>query len=198
MTDTTNTSATDEDEFYVDAQDNFPDKFDFEDRLVAIWPTGKTGTRPGTNGKPYPWIETLTLALDDGPDGDKGTGIKGDPRDGNTFLVGPAPASAEDIQWSAAGIYSRVRPRLGKLKMKTDGTPELDENGQPIKDYRPVIGRINRIRNKDKSLADPWSLAKPAEADRAAMLRHAGVIKTLTAKVKEGFEKDADVAAFDE
>ncbi len=184
---TTDTSNTQADEFYEDAQDNFPSKFDFEDRLVAIWPTGKTGTRQGENGKDYPWIETLTLALDDGPDGDKGVGLTSDREE---FLVGPAPAHAEGLQWSAAGVYSRVRPKLGK-------TIQLDD-GSTVPDYRPVCGRINRRKNAKKGLADSWSLGKPTDEDREILRANADVIKRMTAKVKADAEKAGDEAAFDE
>jgi len=186
MTDpTTNTTA---DEFYEEAQDNFPSKFDFEDRLVAIWPTGRTGEREGENGKPYPWIETLTLALDDGPDGDKGVGLTSDREE---FLVGPAPAQAEGIQWSAAGVYSRVRPKLGKT------IPDPANPTQQIPDYRPVIGRINRRKNAKKGMADSWSLGKPAEGDRAIMRQHEALIRSLTAKVAASFQEASDAEAFD-
>lgn len=202
MTQNTGTTAP-EDEFYEDAQDNFPSKWDFEDRLVAVWPTGKTGTRVGENGKEYPWIETITMALDDGPDGDKGEGLTGDREE---FLVGPAPAHAEGIQWSAAGVYSRVRPKLGKtmLAEKKDehGKVVTDRSGQAVMetvvDYRPVCGRINRRKNAKKGLADSWSLGKPTEEDRVILRAMADDIKKMTAKVKQDFEKSEDQAAFDE
>jgi hypothetical protein len=173
-----------EDEYYTDAQDNFPSKFDFEDRLVAIWPTGKTGEREGENGKPYPWIETVTVALDDGPDGDKGVGLTSDREE---FLVGPAgteDAIAWGIQWSATGVYSRVFPKLGaKL---ADGTP----------DYRPVVGRINRRKNAKKGLADSWSLGKPTDADREILRARLDVIKRVSGEVKAKAQAAEDTAAF--
>ena len=186
MTDV-NTSAN-EDEFYVEAEDEFPVKEDFEDRLVAIWPTGKKGTRPSeqAGADPYPWVETITMALDDGPDGAELPGARSDK---SPFLIGPAgsdTAVAEAFQWSATGVYSRVEPRLRK-KMADGETP----------DYRPVIGRINRRKNVKKGFNDSWSLGKPTEADKATVNRYADALRAMTARVAAERSQAEDAAAFD-
>jgi hypothetical protein len=182
MTDVNTTST--EDEFYDEAADEFPTKHDFEDRLVAIWPTGKTGTRPSEQAgqDPYPWVETITMALDDGPDGTAGEGMTSDK---TPYLVGPAPATADAFQWSATGVFTRVAPRLRK-KM-ADGSP----------DYRPVIGRINRRKNAKKGFSDSWSLGKPVESDRELVRQHEAAIRKMTAQVAAARGEAEDAAAFD-
>ena len=171
---------TDQDEFYVDSPDTFPSKEDFEGRLVAIWPTGKVGTREGQQGA-YGWVETVTMALDDGPDGTAGTGTRSD---GEEYLVGPAPEVVEDFQWSATGIYSRVKSRIGK---------KLDDGSG---DFRPVIGRIHKRKSTQKGKADPWGLAKPTDADREIINRRADDIKAQMAKMRAKAEEAVNADAF--
>lgn len=192
MTDVT--TSTNEDEFYVEAEDEFPVKEDFEDRLVAIWPTGKTGTRPSEQAgqDPYPWVETITMALDDGTDPMQVVAIQSTPpgnrSDKSPYLIGPAGSDtsvAENFQWSATGVYSRVEPRLRK-KMADGVTP----------DYRPVIGRINRRKNAKKGFSDSWSLGKPVEADRAAVKAHEAALRAITARVAATRSEAEDAAAF--
>jgi len=180
-------TGTNEDEFYDEAADEFPTKEDFEDRLVAIWPTGKTGTRPSEQAgqDPYPWVETITMALDDGPDGTAGTGNRSDKA---PYLVGPAgtpEAVAEAFQWSATGVYSRVQPRI--RKKLADGEP----------DYRPVIGRINRRKNAKKGFSDSWSLGKPTEDDKPTVKAHEQAIRAMTARVAKERGEAEDAAAFE-
>ena len=184
MVDTTSTNPSD-DEFYDEATETFPRKEDFEDRLVAIWVTGKHGTRNSeATGKPYGWVETVTMALDDGQDGTKGLG---NASDGDPFLVGPAPAVAEPFQWSAEGMYSRLYPRI-KL---------VDGEGQP--DYRPVIGRINRRKNAKKGFNDSWSIGKPTDQDKAFIREnHLERLASTTARVKKDREEAQDSEAFDD
>lgn len=182
------TAASPADEFYDDAQDDFPAKEDFENRLVAIWPTGKTGTRIGENGQEYPWVETYSMVLDNGTTTLQEVAITGggDRSDGEPYLVGEAPALAEGIQWSATGVYSRVAPRL--TKRLPDGTV----------DYRPVVGRINRRKNAKKGLADSWSLSKPTEEDRPKIRALESELMAMTQRVRGERQADSDKAAFDE
>lgn len=178
------TSTTTQDEFYDDATETFPRKEDFEDRLVAIWVTGKHGTRKSEAPpyKEYGWVETITMALDDGQDGSKG---EGNASDGEPFLVGPAPATAEPFQWSAEGMYSRLYPRI-KL-VNADDEP----------DYRPLIGRVNRRKNAKKGFNDSWSVGKPTDADRPVINAVRDRILATTARVKADRESAQDAEAFD-
>jgi len=178
-----NVSTTPEaDEFYDEATETFPRKEDFEDRLVAIWVTGKHGTRTSeSTSKTYGWVETITMALDDGTDGTKG---HGDASDGEPFLVGPAPAEAVGFQWSAEGMYARLYPRI-KL---------VDAAGNP--DYRPTIGRINRRKNTKKGFSDSWSIGKPTDEDKALVRKLADRIKATTARVQAEREEAVNAEAF--
>lgn len=164
MTDETQTQ-----EFYDEASEEFPGKEDFKDRLVAVWVTGKKGTRQNADGKSYPWVETITLALDDGPDGD-----------GATALVGPAPERVDKLQWSTNGMVARLEPRITKK----------DADGNPV--YRPMIGRVNSRKNRIKGRSDSWSIASPTETDKATADQYADLLKSITAEVKEMRETAPD------
>jgi len=175
---------TNEDEFYDEATDEFPGKEDFRNRLVAIWLTGKKGVREGENGKDYPWVETYTLALDDGPDGAELPANKMVDGEEKPWIIGAAPAMAENMQWSASGVYSRIAPKLNK------------HNEDGSLDCRPIIGRINSRPNAKKGLAPSWSLGAPTEADRATARKHKDLIQATSAKVKSEREAAADAEAF--
>lgn len=162
---------------YDDANEEFAGKDDLKDRLVAIWVTGKKGTRPGANSKPYPWVETVTLVLDDGPDGTS-----------YTPLIGPALERLDKFQYSQGGLVARLEPRISKK----------DGDGNPI--YRPMIGRINSRKNKTKGYSDSWSISAPTEQDKALVDQHLDLIREITTEVKEMREgaPDGDEAnAFD-
>jgi hypothetical protein len=150
-------------EYYDDANEEFPGKEDLKDRLVAIWVTGKKGTRRNADGGTYPWVETITLVMDDGPDGTF-----------STPLVGPAPERLDKFQYSQGGLVSRLEPRISKK----------DGDGNLI--FRPMIGRINSRKNKIKGRSDSWSIAAPNEDDKAMIdSEFAELIKEITAEVRE-------------
>lgn len=155
---------TDPNEFYDEATEEFASKDDLKDRLVAIWVTGKKGMRPASSptGKPYPWVETITLVLDDGPDG---TAF--------TDLVPAAPQRLDAFQYSQGGLVSRLEPRINKK----------DGDGNPI--YRPMIGRINSRKNKIKGYSDSWSISQPTEDDKVTIEAFTDVLKGITAEIKE-------------
>lgn len=158
-------------ELFDDAKTEFPAKEDLKDRLVAIWVTGKTGERksPAT-GKTYGWVETITLVLDDGPNGAS-----------ITDLVPNAPQTLDNFQWSAAGLYSRLSQRV--------------QGGKP-KTFKPMVGRINSRKNAVKGMADAWSIAEPTDEDRAVARAHADLIRSISAKLQET-QRSADDEAFD-
>lgn len=171
-----------EDDLYDEASEEFPAKEDLKDRLVAVWVTGKQGQRKNADGKSYPWIETITLALDDGLEGDKAATRA----DGSPNLVGPAPAQLDGFQWSTQGMVSRLQPRLS-LKAKDGVTPS----------YRPMIGRINSQKNKVKGRSDSWSIAAPTDEDKAVAEQHKALIRKVTAEVRALREQNAEDEAFD-
>ncbi len=167
-----NTPGTEED-FFDSATSEFPAKEDLKDRLVAIWNTGKTGLRkseqPG--GDPYPYVETITLVLDDGPNGWSATRVDGDPQ-----LVASVaengPQRLDDFQWSATGIYSRAHKR-------------------PV-GGAPMCGRINSRKNKTKGFNDAWSIAELTEDDKVICRKYVDLFKKISAEMQE----KADSAAF--
>lgn len=162
-----------EDEFFDSATSEFPAKEDLKDRLVAIWNTGKEGTRTSqATGKPYSWVETVTVVLDDGPQGWSGVRQDGDPNLVPS-VAGEGPQRLDGFQWSAGGIYSRVskRPVGGK----------------------PIIGRINSRKNSVKGMADAWSIAEMTDEDRETARKYTGLFR----QVASDLEKKQDDAAFD-
>jgi len=175
---TDNTNATEDLELYDDAKAEFPSKYDLKDRLVAIWVTGKEGSRAGQEGKTYPWIETITLVLDD-PEGKTGWDgmVKNEHGDMVETLVPPVedegPARLDNFQWSATGIVTRLQPRLKLKDKKTDA---------PI--YRPMIGRINERRSTVRGRNNPWSIAEKTPEDLATIQKYADKIRAITAEVK--------------
>jgi hypothetical protein len=175
----TDTNTPTEDlELFDEAKEEFPSKEDLKDRLVAIWVTGKQGERksdiPGN--KSYEWIETITLVLDDGPDGSS-----------FTDLVPAAPQRLDAFQLSFSGATARLKPRIN-LRGK---------DGQPS--YKPMIGRVNSRKNKVKGMSDSWSIASPTPEEAAFVTaNHADRLRAITAEVKAMREgTGSDDAAFD-
>lgn len=179
-----------EDEFFDSATSEFPAKEDLNGRLVAIWNLGKEGTRVSeATGKPYPWVETVTLVLDDGPDNWYATNIKRPMLDGKgDFIPGPddslvpsvqlsGPQRLDGFQWSATGIYSRASKRAVGGK--------------------PMIGRINSRKNKNKGMADAWSIAECTSADVEVARSHRSAIMALTAELAAAAQHASDSEAFD-
>lgn len=161
-------------DLYDDASEEFAGKDDLKDRLVAIWVTGKQGTRLGSDGTPYPYVETLTMVLDDGPNGET-----------FTDLVPQAPQRLEDFQHSTTGLVSRLKPRI-TLK---------DANGDPV--YKPLVGRVNSRKNKTKGFSDSWSIAAPTEDDRLILAPFEDMIRSTTAEMKATRETTDAGAAFE-
>lgn len=165
MTDT----QTEDLELFDDAKTEFPAKEDLKDRLVAIWVTGKQGERKSAaTGKSYGWVETITLVLDDGPDGTS-----------YTDLVPAGIQRLDNFQWSAAGLFSRLSQRI--------------VNGKP-KTFKPMLGRINSRKNSVRGMADAWSISEPTEADRATAVKNADLIRKITAELQAAQKSDDDEA----
>jgi hypothetical protein len=157
-----------DDDLFEPAKSEFPAKEDLKDRLVAIYPTGKVGTRKSqATNKEYGWVETTTVVLDDGPDG---TSV--------TDLVGPAPQVLRNFQWSAAGIFSRVEQK--RTNPSVPGT----------------VGRINSMKNKIKGMADAWSISTPTEDEMAIARQFGAECRAARDEIKAARAKDADEDAF--
>jgi hypothetical protein len=185
VTDTVNgtTPADDDDGLFDAATDTFPRRNDMVDRLVVVYPTGKHGTRPSEDGKSYPWYETTTVVLDDGPEGWQEQ-VKDDDGDWTPNLipsvVDNGPQVLTNFQWSATGLVSRIQTKLP------------DANGRP----GSIVGRINVMKNKVKGRSAPWSIAKPTEADMEMARRYADVCREARAAVQREAQKDLDKDAF--
>lgn len=176
MTDTEfGTTTPAEDEFFDDAQDVFPGKEDLKDRLVAVWAL-ENGQDQNAEGKRYATVKTVTLVLDDGPDGTSAeTAIRDEEVGPNR--VGPAPAEL-DLRWSTEGMVARLAPRVGKT-------------------WKPMIGRINSQKNKVKGRSPSWSISAPTEEDKIIAREHAGLIRAVSSRLETEAQKAADGAAFD-
>jgi hypothetical protein len=178
----TDSTSTNEDEFYDDATSEFPSPEDLcpadpkgpvVGRLVAIWAV-ENGTAKGENGT-YPYTESVTLVLDDGPDGNLATD-----------LIGPAPQRL-DLRHSTTGIQSRLRGRVEGVNAK----------GVPLK-YRPMIGRVNtRPSTKYKKGSPAFSIAEPSAEDRAVIDAHKAEIIAINRELEAKDKAAEDSAAFD-
>jgi hypothetical protein len=143
----TDTNTAEDLEFFDDAKEEFPAKEDLKDRLVLIFATGKQGTRKSeVDGKPYPWCETVTLVLDDGPDGTAVTDL--------VPSAAGAPIELSGFQWSTGGMVARIKPRAD------------------AKNFRPQLGRINSRKNSRKGFSDSWSISEPTDEDKAIARKH--------------------------
>jgi len=162
MTDTTNT--TEDLELFDDAKEEFPAKEDLESRLVAIWVTGKHGKRKSeASGTSYDWYETITLVMDDGPEGTS-----------FTDLVPSVAATGDAIrldgfQWSAGGMVARLQSRVTGDKPNT---------------FKPLRGRINKRKNARKGFSDSWSISEPTEADKETSRRYAEQVRKIMAELQ--------------
>lgn len=176
MTDQTSTTPA-EDEFFDSATSEFAAKEDLKDRLVAIWNTGKAGTRKSdATGKPYDYVETVTLVLDDGPNGWQAKRPEGDPNLVPS-VADEGPQRLDGFQWSATGIYTRTvkRPVGGK----------------------PMIGRINSKPNKTKGMSPPWSIAEMTEEDKVTAREHRDLLISITEELAKAAQKSEDDQAFE-
>jgi len=183
-----------------DAKEEFPAKEDLKDRLVAIWVTGKHGVRQGTGAgsKPYPWYETVTLVLDDGPNW---TGMKIVDEEQQEMLVPSVaengPQRLDNFQHTTSGITQRLSARVQDV---AGSTPKV--NGAPVtgtpKSFKPMLGRINSRKNKQSGFNASWSISTPTEADYDIVRKHVDLISSINAEmekaasvVDEGDEFDA-------
>lgn len=175
MTDQTSTTPA-EDEFFDSATSEFAAKEDLKDRLVAIWNTGKTGTRKNDRGESYPYVETVTLVLDDGPAAWQATRFDDQPNL-VASVAQEGPQRLDGFQWSALGIRSRAekRPVGGK----------------------PMIGRINSKPNKTKGMSPPWNIAEMTEDDKVTAREHRDLLISITEELAKAAQKHSDDEAFE-
>jgi hypothetical protein len=185
--------AVDEDEFYDDATESFPSVDDLVGgeppkkaekigRLVAIWPLENGVAKKSDGSGTYPYTNSVTLVLDDGPDGDLATD-----------LVGSAPVELQ-LRHSTSGIQSRLAPRVdGMSKPKRNEDGEIIVPAKPLR-FIPMIGRVNtRPSTRQKNGSPAFSVSAPTDADREIIAKFREDIKAVSAKLREKAEAaDAD------
>ncbi len=143
-------------------------------RLVAIW-AQKNGARKNDSGKEYPYVETLTLVLDDGPDGTQ-----------TDDLVGPAPVQLREFQHSTSGLVARLAKRVEGVNAK----------GVKLR-YRPMIGRMNTQPSKQNKNVAAFSIAEPTATAMEIARNHKALILSINAELEAADQKAADAEAFD-
>lgn len=180
----TDNSTSEDLEFFDDATEEFPGKEDLKDRLCLIWATGKHGTRKSADGKPYPWYETITLVIDDGPNWD---GMKIVDGDRKPMLVpsvaAEGPQTLENFQFSTNGMTARLASRVTGDKPKT---------------FKPFLGRINSRKNSQPGWSASWSISEPTEDDRNIARKFVRLAGEISARLEAQVNgSDSDDSAFD-
>lgn len=154
-------------------------------RLVAIWAL-ENGTRKNDKGKEYPYVSTVTLVLDEGPNGQAWlTGSEGwDPE--ASSVIPASPFRLDDFQHSTGGLVARLTKRVNGKNAK----------GVPLK-YRPMIGRMNtRASAQNKNVA-AFSISEPTAQDMVTARKYADMIKGINAELEAKDSKSEDEAAFE-
>jgi len=183
----TESTTTEDLEFFDDATEEFPGKEDLKDRLVLVWATGKHGMRvpkAGDNRKPYPWYETITLVIDDGPNWD---GMKIVDGDRKPMLVpsvaAEGPQLLDNFQFSTNGMTARLAQRVDGDKPKT---------------FKPFLGRINSRKNSQPGWSASWSISEPTPEDKEIARKYVEKAKEISAMLEARVKGvDSDDAAFD-
>jgi hypothetical protein len=175
--------ADDEEDFYDDATAAFPSVEDLapsdapfgEGRLVAIY-AKSNGQRKGNNGDMYGFTETITVALDDGPEGDQ-----------VTEMVGAAPYRV-DMRHSTGFIHAKLQGRVEGKHPKS---------GRPLK-YLPLIGRINTQASQQNKKVAAYGLAPKTDDDLVILQRHKALLKGITAELEAADKAKDDADGFDD
>lgn len=192
------TDTTEDLELFDDATEEFPAKEDLKDRLVLIWLTGRHGTRIGSGqgAKPYPWYETYTVVLDDGPEWD-GYKIKDGER--KPMLVDSVkehgPQHLDGFQFSTTGMTKRFESRVN---LTTAMPPVGKEVKDKPKSFRPMLGRINSRKNSQPGFSASWSISEPTAAEKEIARGFSDLILEVSATMEQRVNgTGADDEAFD-
>lgn len=143
-------------------------------RLVAIW-AQENGTRKNEQGNPYPYVQTLTLVLDNGPDGSQ-----------TDDVIGSAPVRLEDFQHSTGGLVARLSKRVTGVNAK----------GVKLK-YRPMIGRINTQPSRANKNVAAFSISEPTAEDMETARKYKAMITAINAELEAKDKESEDSAAFE-
>ncbi len=187
---TNQAGAGEDDEFYDDAKAAFPKmehlapsvppKFG-PGRLVAIW-AQSDGKRTNDKGKVYSYVETITVTLDDGPEGLTGPGWESDA----AVVIPPGVQRLDAFQHSTGGLVARLQKRIKGVNAK----------GVPLR-WRPMIGRVNTQPSSSNKNVAAYSISEPADADREVILKHKEMILKINAELEAAEKEKEDQAAFD-
>jgi hypothetical protein len=154
-------------------------------RLVAIW-AKSAGNRRNDSGKEYPYVSTLTLVLDEGPDGQAWlTGQNGWDPEAST-IVPASPVRLDDFQHSTGGLVARLQKRL------TGKTPA----GVSLR-YRPMVGRMNTQASKTNKNVAAFSISEPTQADMEVARKYKDMIKAINAELEAADKAAEDSEAFE-
>jgi hypothetical protein len=192
------TDTTEDLELFDDAKEAFPAKEDLKDRLCLIWVTGKHGIRKGTDvgARPYPWYETVTLVIDDGPDWDGTKIVDGEKQENLVPSVAEnGPQELDGFQHTTSGLTSRLSQRV------ITGSTQPVINGEPVADkpktFKPMLGRINSRKNKTQGRSPSWSISEPTEDDKVTARMYAAQIKAISERLSKPPAPASDEEAFE-
>jgi hypothetical protein len=192
----TKSAVTDEDQEWMDGASNAFPKAEHlapslppnygPGRLVAIW-AKSAGTRKNDQGKEYPFIQTITLVLDEGPNGQAWlTGTEGWDSEAST-LIPAAPVRLDDFQHSTGGLVARLQKRL----------TAKNAQGIPLR-WRPMVGRMNTQPSKANKNVAAFSISEPTAADMEVARKYKDMIIGINKEVEAAEKSAEDTAAFDE
>jgi hypothetical protein len=168
-------------EFYDDVTSEFPNVEHLAPsdapfgtgRLVAIW-AKELGTGKGNNG-PYGYVETITLALDNGPDG---TQVH--------EMVGEAPYRVE-MRHSTGYLYNKLKGRVTGKHPKT---------GVPLK-FRPLIGRVDTQASQSNKKVAAYGWKPMTDEDKVIVDRYKDMIISINKELEAEAEGASDAEAFE-
>lgn len=187
------TDSVNPNQFYDDATDVFPKVEHLAPslppnfgpgRLLAIWATGE-GTRMNKEGKIYPYVETITVTLDDGPSGLDGPGWEAMAAE----IIPEGVQRLDKFQHSTGGLVARLQRRL----------TGRNQDGVPLR-YRPMIGRLDTQPSKQNKNVAAYSIKPPTDDDRAVIEQHVEMIAAINEELRMAAiaSSDPDQAAFND
>lgn len=189
MTDTTEVV-----DLFDDAQEEFPGKEDLKDRLVLIWVTGKHGMRKGDapGARHYPWYESITLVIDDGPNWDGKKIVDGESVPMLVPSVKEHGPQKITFQYTQTGLCSRLEGRvnLSPGEPKVNGPAVMDKP----KTFAPMLGRINSRKNSQPGFSASWSIGKPTDADKQIARKYNDLISQISKELEQAGAPKVDDA----
>lgn len=193
-----NSTAPIEEDLFDDAQEEFPGKEDLKDRLVAIWVTGKHGMRKGdgAGARPYPWYETVTLVLDDGPNWDGRKIVDGESKPNLVPSVAENGAQRlTNFQFTQGGLTARLE---GRVNVTAEGAINGGAVLDKPKTFRPMLGRINSRKNKIQGRSASWSISEPTADDKVIARKFNAEMAAISKEMEAASQRPAVEDEFDD